>query len=252
MNAYRMTDPPPDGGGVDAGDGAWRSRTSGLGARRTIDYVSAHGTARPGNDKTETVAIKQVFGDHAYKLAISSVKSMTGHLTCGGRGAELLASLRAMTDGVVPPTINLEHPDPKLRPRLRAQRGARAPRCAPRWSTPSRSAARTAASSSRSAAPDGGLGTATGRPLDRDARARAGQGGDGDPQRAEHAGDLRQPLPALQEPARRADPRHHGRARAAHLLERADGAALAARPAPARSASATSSSPATRWRSPWS
>ena len=59
---------------------SWRSKDSGL-APEEIDYVSAHGTTTPGNDKTETLAIKQVFGDHAHKLAVSSPKSMTGHLT---------------------------------------------------------------------------------------------------------------------------------------------------------------------------
>jgi 3-oxoacyl-[acyl-carrier-protein] synthase II len=110
MNAYRMTDPPPDGGGVTlAMDMAIKD--SGL-APEAIDYVSAHGTSTHGNDKTETLAIKQVFGDHAEKLAISSVKSMTGHLTCAAGALNLLASVRAISDGVVPPTINLETPDP--------------------------------------------------------------------------------------------------------------------------------------------
>jgi 3-oxoacyl-[acyl-carrier-protein] synthase II len=110
MNAYRMTDPPPDGGGVTlAMDSAIQDSGLRPGA---IDYVSAHGTSTHGNDKTETLAIKQVFGDHAEKLAISSVKSMTGHLTCAAGALNLLASVRAITDGVVPPTINLETPDP--------------------------------------------------------------------------------------------------------------------------------------------
>jgi 3-oxoacyl-[acyl-carrier-protein] synthase II len=111
MNAYRMTDPPPDGGGVTlAMDMAIKD--SGL-APDAIDYVSAHGTSTHGNDKTETLAIRQVFGDHAEKLAISSVKSMTGHLTCAAGALNLLASVRAITDGVVPPTINLDTPDPE-------------------------------------------------------------------------------------------------------------------------------------------
>src|SRR6185503_10442084 len=102
MNAYRMTDPPPDGGGVTlAMDLALKD--AGL-APEDIQYVSAHGTSTPGNDKTETLAIKQVFGEHADKLAISSVKSMTGHLTCGAGALNMLASLRAMTDGVISPT----------------------------------------------------------------------------------------------------------------------------------------------------
>ena len=110
MNAYRMTDPPPDGGGVTlAMDMAIKD--AGL-APEDIQYVSAHGTSTPGNDKTETLAIKQVFGDHAEKLAISSLKSMTGHLTCGAGALNMLASLRALTDGVLVPTINLENPDP--------------------------------------------------------------------------------------------------------------------------------------------
>jgi 3-oxoacyl-[acyl-carrier-protein] synthase II len=106
-----MTDPPPDGGGVTlAMENAVND--SGL-APDAIDYVSAHGTSTHGNDKTETLAIKQVFGDHAEKLAISSVKSMTGHLTCAAGALNLLASVRAITDDVVPPTINLETPDPE-------------------------------------------------------------------------------------------------------------------------------------------
>ena len=111
MNAYRMTDPPPDGGGVTL---AMELALDDAGLPRdTIDYVSAHGTSTHGNDKTETLAIKQVFGDHAEQLAISSVKSMTGHLTCAAGALNLLASTRAITDGVVPPTINLETPDPE-------------------------------------------------------------------------------------------------------------------------------------------
>jgi 3-oxoacyl-[acyl-carrier-protein] synthase II len=78
-----------------------------------IDYVVAHGTSTPGNDATETLALKQVFGDHAHRLAITSVKSMTGHLTCAAGALNLLAATRAITDGVVAPTINLERPDPK-------------------------------------------------------------------------------------------------------------------------------------------
>jgi 3-oxoacyl-[acyl-carrier-protein] synthase II len=110
MNAYRMTDPPPDGGGVTLAM-ELAMDDSGL-PREAIDYVSAHGTSTPGNDKTETLAIKQVFGEHAEKLAISSIKSMTGHLTCAAGALNLLASVRAISDGVVPPTINLETPDP--------------------------------------------------------------------------------------------------------------------------------------------
>jgi 3-oxoacyl-[acyl-carrier-protein] synthase II len=110
MNAYRMTDPPPDGGGVTL---AMETAIKDAGMTpEDIQYVSAHGTSTPGNDKTETLAIKQAFGEHAHKLAISSVKSMTGHLTCGAGALNMLASLRTLTDGVIVPTINLENPDP--------------------------------------------------------------------------------------------------------------------------------------------
>jgi 3-oxoacyl-[acyl-carrier-protein] synthase II len=112
MNAYRMTDPPPDGGGVTL---AMRRaiEDSGL-PPDEIDYVVAHGTSTPGNDLTETIAIKQVFGDHAYKLAISSPKSMTGHLTGASGALNVLAAANAIREGVVPPTINHEERDPKL------------------------------------------------------------------------------------------------------------------------------------------
>jgi 3-oxoacyl-[acyl-carrier-protein] synthase II len=110
MNAYRMTDPPPDGGGVTlAIDLALRDADL---RPEQIDYVVAHGTSTPGNDKTETLAIKQVFGDHAYKVAISSPKSMIGHMTCAAGALNLLAGAYAIRDGIVSPTINLETPDP--------------------------------------------------------------------------------------------------------------------------------------------
>lgn len=77
-----------------------------------IDYINAHGTSTPPNDRTETKAIKTCFGDHAYKLAISSTKSMTGH-TLGAAGAvEAVISIMAIQTGIIPPTINLHHPDP--------------------------------------------------------------------------------------------------------------------------------------------
>lgn len=112
MNAYRMTDPPPDGRGTAlAIENAMRD--SGL-PTSAIDYVVAHGTGTHGNDITETISIKLVFGDDAYRLAISSPKSMTGHLTSAAGGLNLLAAVCAMRDGVVSPTINLDYPDPKL------------------------------------------------------------------------------------------------------------------------------------------
>ena len=112
MNAYRMTDAPPDGGGAITCMAA-ALRESGL-TTADIDYVAAHGTSTPGNDLCETNAIKAVLGQDAYRVAISSVKSMVGHLTAAASGLNLLATVYAMRDGVVPPTINLHHPDPKL------------------------------------------------------------------------------------------------------------------------------------------
>ena len=111
LNAYRMTDPPPDAAGLRVAiENALDD--SGL-ARDEIGYVAAHGTSTPGNDKTETLALKQVFGAHAERLAISSNKSMTGHLTCAAGALSVLVASRAIADGVVPPTINYEHPDPE-------------------------------------------------------------------------------------------------------------------------------------------
>jgi 3-oxoacyl-[acyl-carrier-protein] synthase II len=76
-----------------------------------IDYINAHGTSTPINDPTETKAIKQVFGDHAYKLKVSSTKSMTGHLIGAAAGVEAIVSALAIRDNFVPPTINLDEPD---------------------------------------------------------------------------------------------------------------------------------------------
>lgn len=78
-----------------------------------VDYLNAHGTATTLNDANETNAIKMVFGEHAQKLAISSTKSMTGHLLGAGGAVEAIACIKAITDGFVPPTINLSEPDPK-------------------------------------------------------------------------------------------------------------------------------------------
>lgn len=112
MNAYRMTDPPPDGGGVTLAM-AQALDDAGM-APDAIDYIAAHGTSTPGNDVCETNAIKEVFGAHAYDLAVSSCKSMTGHLTAAAAGLGLLCAVGALREQVVPPTINLDHPDPKL------------------------------------------------------------------------------------------------------------------------------------------
>jgi 3-oxoacyl-[acyl-carrier-protein] synthase II len=77
-----------------------------------VDYINAHGTSTPPNDRSETAAIKTLFGERAYRIPVSSTKSMTGHLMGAGGGIEAIASIRAIETGIVPPTINQEHPDP--------------------------------------------------------------------------------------------------------------------------------------------
>ena len=78
-----------------------------------IDYINAHGTSTPPNDRSETEAIKTLFGERAYQIPVSSTKSMTGHLMGAGGGIEAIATIRAIQEGIVPPTINQEHPDPE-------------------------------------------------------------------------------------------------------------------------------------------
>jgi 3-oxoacyl-[acyl-carrier-protein] synthase II len=109
-DAYHVTDPAPGGTGLVR---AMRRALQKADLRPDqIDYINAHGTSTPPNDRTETQAIKTYFGDHAYKLAISSTKSMTGH-TLGAAGAvEAVISIMAIQTGIIPPTINLHHPDP--------------------------------------------------------------------------------------------------------------------------------------------
>ena len=77
-----------------------------------IDYINAHGTSTPPNDRSETAAIKTLFGERAHRIPVSSTKSMTGHLMGAGGGIEAIATIRAIQTGIVPPTINQEHPDP--------------------------------------------------------------------------------------------------------------------------------------------
>jgi 3-oxoacyl-[acyl-carrier-protein] synthase II len=110
-DAHHMTAPDPDG------DGAYRSmshalRDGGL-APESVGYINAHGTSTPYNDKTETLAIKRVFGEHARRLAISSTKSMIGHLLGAAGGAEAIVTVLAVHHGLLPPTINYETPDPE-------------------------------------------------------------------------------------------------------------------------------------------
>jgi 3-oxoacyl-[acyl-carrier-protein] synthase II len=77
-----------------------------------IDYINAHGTSTPPNDRSETAAIKTLFGERAYRIPVSSTKSMTGHLMGAGGGIEAIATIQSIKTGIVPPTINQEHPDP--------------------------------------------------------------------------------------------------------------------------------------------
>ncbi|MGC9329422.1 MAG: beta-ketoacyl-[acyl-carrier-protein] synthase family protein, partial [Candidatus Hinthialibacter sp.] len=78
-----------------------------------VDYINAHGTSTPYNDKFETVAIKSLFGEHASKIPVSSTKSMTGHLLGAAGAVEFVACVRALQEGLIPPTINYREPDPE-------------------------------------------------------------------------------------------------------------------------------------------
>jgi len=109
-DAYHMTQPDVEGRGA-IGSMQQAIRTSGIQAG-DVGYINAHGTSTYFNDKVETAAIKQVFGSHAGKLRISSTKSMTGHLLGAAGGVEAVASVLALREGILPPTINLDNPDP--------------------------------------------------------------------------------------------------------------------------------------------
>jgi len=110
-DAHHITEPAPGGEGLVRAI-RMALRKSGL-ALEDIDYINAHGTSTQYNDRTETMAIKTVFGEHARRLAISSTKSMTGH-TLGAAGAvEAVISIMSILKGIIPPTINLHHPDPE-------------------------------------------------------------------------------------------------------------------------------------------
>lgn len=109
-DAYHMTAPDPEGEGA-AECMAICVKDAGI-AREDVDYINAHGTSTKYNDEIETKAIKKVFGKHAYKLAVSSIKSMTGHLLGAAGGVEAVACAMAIKHDVLPPTINYENPDP--------------------------------------------------------------------------------------------------------------------------------------------
>lgn len=109
-DAHHITAPAP------AGEGGARAMKMALQdggvLPEQMDYINAHGTSTPYNDKFETMAVKEVFGEHAYKVAMSSTKSMTGHLLGAAGGVEAIFTVLSMKDSILPPTINLESPDP--------------------------------------------------------------------------------------------------------------------------------------------
>ncbi|MBW4581561.1 MAG: beta-ketoacyl-ACP synthase II [Tildeniella nuda ZEHNDER 1965/U140] len=109
-DAYHITSPVP------GGEGAARAISLALKDAHLmpdqVSYINAHGTSTPANDSTETAAMKKALGDHAYKITVSSTKSMTGHLLGGSGGIEAVAAVMAVANDRVPPTINLDNPDP--------------------------------------------------------------------------------------------------------------------------------------------
>jgi 3-oxoacyl-[acyl-carrier-protein] synthase II len=110
-DAFHITAPAPEGEGMGR---AMREALEDSSLDPTaIDYINAHGTSTELNDKYETAAIKAVFGDHAKKLAVSSTKSMIGHLLGAAGGVELIFTVLAIRNSVIPPTINYENPDPE-------------------------------------------------------------------------------------------------------------------------------------------
>jgi 3-oxoacyl-[acyl-carrier-protein] synthase II len=110
-DAYHLTQPSPEGEGASR---AMEAAISDAGISPSdVDYINAHGTSTPLNDKFETMAIKNTFGEHAYKLAVSSTKSMTGHLLGAAGAVEIVATLLSVYNDEIPPTINYENPDPE-------------------------------------------------------------------------------------------------------------------------------------------
>jgi len=110
-DAYHITAPLESGAGAALAM-AGALRDAGL-APTDVEYINAHGTSTPLNDRAETIAIKSVFGDHAYRLAVSSTKSVMGHLLGASGAVEAIITAKALEDGVIPPTINYETPDPE-------------------------------------------------------------------------------------------------------------------------------------------
>ncbi|MCY0886902.1 MAG: beta-ketoacyl-ACP synthase II [Alicyclobacillaceae bacterium] len=108
-DAYHLTAPEPSGRGASL---AMQSALNDAGLEPTmVDYINAHGTSTDLNDKLETLAVKSVFGEHAYRFCLSSIKSMTGHLLGAAGGVEAVATVKTLLTGMVPPTINYETPD---------------------------------------------------------------------------------------------------------------------------------------------
>ncbi len=145
-DAYHMTQPDNDGVGAQA---CMRAALASAGiAPSQVGYINAHGTSTPFNDKIETKAIREVFGPYADALAVSSTKSMVGHLLGAAGGVEGAVTVLALHDGVLPPTINLENPDPECDLNyLPGQRSSS--RSSTRSPTPSDSAATTSRCASR-------------------------------------------------------------------------------------------------------
>lgn len=109
-DAYHVTAPAPNGEG---GARAMREAIKDANLEPSeVDYMNAHGTSTPYNDEFETMAVKDVFGEHAYKLVISSTKSMTGHLLGAAGAIEAIFTVKTIAEGIIPPTINYETPDP--------------------------------------------------------------------------------------------------------------------------------------------
>jgi 3-oxoacyl-[acyl-carrier-protein] synthase II len=111
-DAYHITAPAPEGAQA-AKCMAMALKDGGIEAE-AVDYINAHGTSTPLNDKNETLAIKSLFGEHAYKLAVSSIKSMTGHLLGAAGGIECIATVLTLENGMIPPTINCDEPDEEM------------------------------------------------------------------------------------------------------------------------------------------
>src|SRR3954462_12764238 len=109
-DAYHITQPDPEGKGLSLA--MKRALASAKVNPEQVDYINAHGTSTPYNDKFETLAIKKVFGDHARKVAVSSTKSKTGHLLGAAGGIESIISVKTIQTGTIAPTINLQEPDP--------------------------------------------------------------------------------------------------------------------------------------------